>query len=151
MVLPIQSQQSISLKIVGNNVWFGLNNLSDNERLASLSLKKIDYEILETEEAVGRAMFGEIERAVFEKQGDLVIVILGGRGAQALHRLMGQMALTNEKDELFARLNVFTQDALAPMKMDSGLVSFVILNACLAKLFSEKSKALTQCEQTPKI
>jgi 6-phosphogluconolactonase/glucosamine-6-phosphate isomerase/deaminase len=41
-----------------------------------------------------------------------------------LHRILGAMATTSEYDSLFSRLHVFTQDALAPMRMDNGL-SFV--------------------------
>jgi 6-phosphogluconolactonase/glucosamine-6-phosphate isomerase/deaminase len=80
--------------------------------------------VLPSEEAVGRAMFAEIENAAALKQGPLVTVILGGRGGQALHRLLGAMARTSDHDALFSRLNIFTQDALAPLRMNNGL-SFV--------------------------
>jgi 6-phosphogluconolactonase/glucosamine-6-phosphate isomerase/deaminase len=69
-------------------------------------------------------MFEEIESAAQNKDGDLVIILLGGRGAQALHRLLGRLAVSNDKDWLLGRLRVFTQDALAPLRMDNGL-SFV--------------------------
>lgn len=46
-------------------------------------------------------MFNEIEIAARSSQEDLVIVILGGRGAQALHRLIGDVARTNDKVEKF--------------------------------------------------
>jgi 6-phosphogluconolactonase/glucosamine-6-phosphate isomerase/deaminase len=52
------------------------------------------------------------------------MVIVGGRGGQALHRVLGAMAQTSDHDALFSRLDVFTQDALAPLRMDNGL-SFV--------------------------
>jgi 6-phosphogluconolactonase/glucosamine-6-phosphate isomerase/deaminase len=85
----------------------------------------LKYEVLPSEDAVGQAQWDEIRQAVEAKAGrDLVIVLLGGRGAQALHRLMGEKAKTNEADDLFRHLNVFTQDALAPMRMDNRL-SFV--------------------------
>jgi 6-phosphogluconolactonase/glucosamine-6-phosphate isomerase/deaminase len=58
------------------------------------------------------------------KESDVVIIILGGRGAQALHKLMGEIAETEQKDNLFSRLHVFTQDALAPMRSNNGF-SFV--------------------------
>jgi 6-phosphogluconolactonase/glucosamine-6-phosphate isomerase/deaminase len=77
-----------------------------------------------SEEAVGAAMLEELEAAARAKDGDLVIILLGGRGAQALHRLLGRLAPTAEKDWLLNRLHVFTQDALAPLRMDNGL-SFV--------------------------
>src|ERR1700752_4541041 len=69
-------------------------------------------------------MLAEIEAAARDKTGDLVIVLLGGRGAQALHRQLGAFAQTTEKDWLLERLHIFTQDALAPLRMDNGL-SFV--------------------------
>ena len=69
-------------------------------------------------------MLQEIEALALLKDGDLVIIILGGRGAQALHRLLGELAKTPEKDALLKRLHIFTQDALAPLRMDNGL-SFV--------------------------
>jgi hypothetical protein len=52
------------------------------------------------------------------------MVIVGGRGGQALHRLLGLAAKTDGYDELLGRLQVFTQDALAPLRMDNAL-SFV--------------------------
>src|SRR6185503_7108934 len=86
--------------------------------------RDIAYEVLPSEEAVGRAMLEEIENAAAAKVGHLVMVIVGGRGGQALHRILGAMAKTSDHDVLFDRLHVFTQDALAPLRMDNGL-SFV--------------------------
>jgi 6-phosphogluconolactonase/glucosamine-6-phosphate isomerase/deaminase len=92
--------------------------------LSELAVKDLPYEVVASEEAVGRAMLDEIESAVAAKDGNVVMVIVGGRGGQALHRLLGAMAKTSDHDELFSRLDVFTQDALAPLRMDNGL-SFV--------------------------
>ena len=92
--------------------------------VARLPVKDLAYEVMPSEEAVGRAMLDEITRAVAAKDGPIVMVIVGGRGGQALHRLLGAMAKTSDHDELFSRLDVFTQDALAPLRMDNGL-SFV--------------------------
>jgi 6-phosphogluconolactonase/glucosamine-6-phosphate isomerase/deaminase len=92
--------------------------------LAQLPVKDLAYEVMQSEEAVGRAMLDEIVRAVAAKNGPIVMVIVGGRGGQALHRMLGAMASTSDHDELFSRLDVFTQDALAPLRMDNGL-SFV--------------------------
>jgi hypothetical protein len=69
-------------------------------------------------------MFEEIEAAANSRSGSLVVIILGGRGAQALHKLLGDFAKTNEKDSLLRRLHIFTQDALAPLRMNNAL-SFV--------------------------
>ena len=38
----------------------------------------------------------EPQEAARNKAGDLVMILLGGRGAQALYRLLGKLALTNE-------------------------------------------------------
>jgi len=69
-------------------------------------------------------MLDEIESAAAAKDGSIVMILLGGRGAQALHRLLGAMAKTSGHDELLNRLHVFTQDALAPLRLDNSL-SFV--------------------------
>ena len=94
-----------------------------------------------TEEAVGLAMWAEIEAAASAKQGDLVILLLGGRGAQALHRLVGEKARTNEADELLKRLQVFTQDALAPMAMDNGFSFVRDFERLLGERFLPRSRA----------
>lgn len=108
---------------MGENVWLA-HDAAEIDYLAKLPARDIDYDVLPSEEAVGRAMLEEIENAAATKDGSLVIVILGGRGGQALHRLLGAMAKTSDHDALFSRLHVFTQDALAPLRMDNGL-SFV--------------------------
>ena len=88
------------------------------------SLENWAYEVLRSEEDVGCAMFEEIEAAAKSRSGSLVVIILGGRGAQALHKLLGNFAKTTEKDSLLRRLHIFTQDALAPLRMNNAL-SFV--------------------------
>src|SRR5690348_10486683 len=116
-------KQIIQRHTVGGNVWLA-HDAADNDYLAKLPVHDLAYEVLPSEEAVGRAMLEEVENVAAAKDGTLVIVILGGRGGQALHRLLGAMAKTNDHDSLFSRLHVFTQDALAPLRMDNGL-SFV--------------------------
>jgi len=118
------SQERIRKRVVGDNVWLSHDLHSTNETLARLQPRKLNYEVLPSEEAVGRAMFDEIEAAANSKSGSLVVIILGGRGAQALHKLLGNLAKTSEKDSLLQRLHIFTQDALAPLRMDNAL-SFV--------------------------
>jgi 6-phosphogluconolactonase/glucosamine-6-phosphate isomerase/deaminase len=114
----------IERRVAGGNVWLSRAGVDAREVVANLRVRPVPFEVLETEEAVGRAMLAEIESAAGRKQGDLVVIILGGRGAQALHRQLGERAKTAELDALLARLHVFTQDALAPMRMDNGF-SFV--------------------------
>ena len=115
---------TISRRTVGRNVWLSHNGASPQHSIARFVVRGIDPFVLPDEDAVGRAMLREIEEAAAAKTGDLVIILLGGRGAQALHRLLGELAQTTEADGLLGRLHVFTQDALAPMRMDNGL-SFV--------------------------
>jgi len=117
------SKQTIGRRSAAGNIWLG-HAVADREYLAKLPANDIRYEVLESEEAVGRAMFDEIVNAAAAKDGALVIVILGGRGGQALHRLLGALAKSSDHDALLGRLHVFTQDALAPLRMDNGL-SFV--------------------------
>src|SRR5678815_2800070 len=107
----------MSRRLVGNNVWLRPSGSCDHTQLGVRDLK---YEVLASEEAVGRAQFEEIKQAAENKEGDLVIILLGGRGAQALYRLLGELAQTDTIDHLLGRLYVFTQDALAPMRMDNG-------------------------------
>ena|ERR1051326_55324 len=121
MSAPVK--QNIRRRVVNGNVWL-CHNEAESDFLARLTVNELMYEVLPSEEAVGRAMLDEIERAAAAKDGSIVMILLGGRGAQALHRLLGAMAKTSEHDALLNRLHVFTQDALAPLRLDNGL-SFV--------------------------
>ena len=109
---------------VGDNAWLHDRNSDAEQELMACASHALNYEVLESEEAVGQAMFAELVDAAARTADDLTVVILGGRGGQALHRLLGEKAKTNEIDGLLSRLNVFTQDALAPMRMDNAF-SFV--------------------------
>ncbi len=120
------SKSSVERRIVGENVWLCRSGINQEAELMAHSPHALNYEVLESEEEVGRAMLAEIEVAARNATGELTIVILGGRGAQALHRFIGEKAQTDELDDLLGRLNVFTQDALAPMRMDNEF-SFVRL------------------------
>jgi len=117
-------RQRIEKRVVGDNVWLAHDARPSEGMLAGLQPRKLVYEVLPSEEDVGRAMFEEIEAAANSRSGSLVVIILGGRGAQALHKLLGNFAKTNEKDSLLRRLHIFTQDALAPLRMNNAL-SFV--------------------------
>lgn len=114
------AKKILERRVAADNVWLRFT-VAGSTRVAGTTLR---YNILESEEAVGRAMFDELVSYSMEKDGDINIILLGGRGAQAMYRLMRDRAATGEIDELLGRLNVFTQDALAPMKMNNGL-SFV--------------------------
>ena len=72
--------------------------------ISQLQVKDLEYEVMPSEEAVGRAMLDEIKSALAAKEGSLVMILVGGRGGQALHRLLGAMAKTSDHDALFSRL-----------------------------------------------
>jgi 6-phosphogluconolactonase/glucosamine-6-phosphate isomerase/deaminase len=148
-ILSTPIEQDITRSIIGNSIWLGMRSPNDKEKLATFPTYKIDYEVLESEEAIGQAMLEEIENAAQAKQGDLVIVLLGGRGAQALHRLLGQIAKTDAKDHLLSRLHVFTQDALATMRMNNGFSFVRDFERLLGKDFFKKVKSFTSfCTDT---
>jgi 6-phosphogluconolactonase/glucosamine-6-phosphate isomerase/deaminase len=136
------SKQTIRRRTVGGNIWLS-HDAAEGDYLATLPVQDISYEVLPSEEAVGRTMFEEIESAAAAKDGSLVIVILGGRGAQALHRLIGATAKTPEYDALLGRLHVFTQDALAPLRMNNGLSFVRDFERLLGEDFFGKVKSFT--------
>ncbi|MGA9767437.1 MAG: 6-phosphogluconolactonase [Blastocatellia bacterium] len=133
------SDSGLIRRVIGENVWLRQAASIDQE----LVPQKLRYEVKETEEAVGRAMLEEIEAAAREKQGDLVIILLGGRGAQGLHILLGEMAQAGERDDLLGRLHVFTQDGLAPMGMNNGFSFVRDFERLLGRSFFEKVKSFT--------
>lgn len=106
-------------------------------------MKDLEYEVMPSEGAVGRAMLDEITRAAATKDGNVVMVIVGGRGGQALHRLLGAMAQTSDHDALFIRLDVFTQDALGPLRMDNGLSFVRDFERLLGEDFFRKANSFT--------
>jgi 6-phosphogluconolactonase/glucosamine-6-phosphate isomerase/deaminase len=133
--------QTITRRVAGSNVW--LARADGLDAIAGLEPRELRYEVLESEEAVGRAQLEELRRAAREKDGDLVIILLGGRGAQAMYRILGALAEGTEADELLARLHVFTQDALAPMRMDNGLSFVRDFERLLGPAFFAKVKSFT--------
>ena len=124
------------------NVWLS-RRAGENGDIAKLAVQDLAYEVMPSEEAVGRAMLEEITRAAEAKDGSIVVVLVGGRGGQALHRLLGQMAKTSDHDALFSRLEVFTQDALAPLRMDNGLSFVRDFERLLGEDFFRKVKSFT--------
>jgi 6-phosphogluconolactonase/glucosamine-6-phosphate isomerase/deaminase len=133
-------QKMINRRSAGSNVW--LENPRTSERPAEPG-GDFPFEVLETEEAVGRAMFDELAAYALEKSGDIVIVLLGGRGAQAMYGIIRELAQTGEIDGLLGRLHVFTQDALAPMRMDNGLSFVRDFERLLGPEFFAKIKSFT--------
>ena len=133
-------QKIVNRRVAGNNVWLGFPNAHAELRQRELDFK---YNVIESEEAVGRAMFDELVSYANEKSGDITMVLLGGRGAQAMYRLINGLAETGEIDGLLARLHVFTQDALAPMRMNNGLSFVRDFERLLGDKFFAKIKSFT--------
>jgi 6-phosphogluconolactonase/glucosamine-6-phosphate isomerase/deaminase len=136
------SKQTMRRRSAGGNIWLS-HDAAEPDYVAKLPVHAIRYEVLPSEEAVGRAMLEEITDAAEAKSGSLVLIIVGGRGGQALHRLLGEMAKTNDYDELLGRLHVFTQDALAPLRMDNGLSFVRDFERLLGQDFFRKVKSFT--------
>ncbi len=124
----------------GANVWLGY---SESANGFPVNPPKYDYEIMQSEQNVGRAMFDELVCYAKEKEGDITIVLLGGRGAQAMYRLINDLSQTVEIDDLLGRLHVFTQDALAPMQMNNGLSFVRDFERLLGAKFFAKIKSFT--------
>ncbi|GAA4291856.1 hypothetical protein [Aestuariibaculum suncheonense] len=122
-----------------NNVWLSKPNTND----FNITDYGITPTVLNTEAEVGQAMLNELYKTAEAKEGDINIALLGGRGAQQLHRLLGELAKSNEQDALLARLNVFTQDALAPMGMANGFSFVRDFERILGDAFFKKIKSFT--------
>ncbi|MBC7797617.1 MAG: hypothetical protein H7Z37_12155, partial [Pyrinomonadaceae bacterium] len=133
--------QNLSRRKTGSNIWLGYETSANHNDYSSV--QPVKYEVLPDENAVGKAMFEEIERAANEKEGDLVIILLGGRGAQAMYLYINDLAQTEVIDNLLNRLHVFTQDALAPMRMDNGLSFTRDFKRLLGEAFFSKIKSFT--------
>ena len=138
--MKAEEKQKIHRRLADGNLWLGF---SAAETAPPIAAPEYKYKVLDSEEAVGRAMFDELVGYAAENPGDLVIVLLGGRGAQAMYRLINELSQTEEIDELLARLHVFTQDALAPMRMNNGLSFVRDFERLLGERFFEKIKSFT--------
>ncbi|MEO6391608.1 MAG: hypothetical protein ABIP75_07125 [Pyrinomonadaceae bacterium] len=136
-------RDNIIRRQVGSNVWLNRPDLTTLYSSTPPIVQALQYEVMESEAAVGRAQFEELQHVATVNDGDLVIVLLGGRGAQALHRQLGELAQTNAIDDLLGRLQVFTQDALAPMRMDNGLSFVRDFERLLGPAFFAKVKSFT--------
>lgn len=119
--MQTSAKKIVNRRVAGNNIWLSYPDAQPPSPPGDVPYK---YDLLESEEAVGQAMFDEIVDYADEKSGDISLVLLGGRGAQAMYRIVSRLAESGEIDDLLGRLHVFTQDALAPMRLNNGL-SFV--------------------------
>lgn len=127
----------------GARFWLKSSRPAAETDLSRLKPNRIQPEVLDTEEQVGRAQLEEIKRAVAAKSGDLVMILLGGRGAQAMYRLVGELARTSALDDVLGRLHVFTQDALAPLRMNNPLNFVSDFQRLLGEAFFRKIKSFT--------
>jgi 6-phosphogluconolactonase/glucosamine-6-phosphate isomerase/deaminase len=138
--MAVPKLQNLTRRKNGNNVWLGLPDESIFSRFKPHSL---EYEVLANEEVVGNAMFEELQNIASQKEGDIVYILLGGRGAQALHKKLGLLAKTNEIDGLLSRLHIFTQDSLAPMRMNNSFSFVRDFERLLGENFFKKVKSFT--------
>lgn len=137
--MKVSEKKTINRRTAGNNVWLGYSEAANLPK----NPPNYNYKVLETEEVVGRAMFNELAAYAKEKTGDIVIILLGGRGAQAMYRIINKLSQTGEIDDLLARLHVFTQDALAPMRMNNNLSFVRDFERLLGDEFFAKIKSFT--------
>ena len=136
-------QPSISRTIhrrdAGTDTWLSFGA----KQLAPSNSTSFAYTVLENEEAVGQALFDELIAYAGETQDDIVFVLLGGRGAQAMYRIIAEKCESGELDAVLSRLHVFTQDALAPMRMNNGLSFVRDFERLLGNNFFAKVKSFT--------
>lgn len=142
--MKFQTSKNINRREAGNNVWLGKDDSRVQKIFSTPDVAEYKFEILESEEAVGQAMFEELQIAVQEKNGeDLVMLLLGGRGAQAMYRIIGEKSITDDIDALLGKLHVFTQDALAPIAMKNSLSFVRDFERLLGDAFFQKIKSFT--------
>jgi len=140
MQMQTSAKKIVGRRVAGDNIWLGL---TENEHNFGSGGRDFKYNIIGSEEAVGRAMYDELVAYAAEKSGDITLILLGGRGAQAMYHLIAQLAETTEIDGLLGRLHVFTQDALAPMRMNNGLSFVRDFERLLGPAFFAKIKSFT--------
>lgn len=138
--MQISAKRIIERRETGDNVWLSAGTANASENLIHRDLVP---RVLESEGAVGQALFAELQQYAAEKSGDIVMVLLGGRGAQAMYHIINRLSQTDEIDDLLGRLHVFTQDALAPMRMENSLSFVRDFERLLGPKFFEKIKSFT--------
>ena len=142
--MDASKSKNINRREIESNIWLAIDDSRLSDNFTKTPILSYNYEVLESEEAIGQAMLEELKEAVHAKNGgDLVMLLLGGRGAQAMYRTLSKFAETDEIDELLAHLHVFTQDALAPLAMDNGLSFVRDFERLLGDAFFKKVKSFT--------
>lgn len=123
-LMALSTTLHLTARKTGENAWLSLAPAAN----PSFAAHAVIPEVLPDEECVGAAQLEELRHVAENKQGPIVIILLGGRGAQALHRKLGALAAAPAQEpwvkSLLSRLHIFMQDALAPMPPNSTL-SFV--------------------------
>ena len=142
MSIESSAKKIINRREVGNNVWLA-RAMTGETNPPTAAKEAFKFEVLGDEAAVGQAMLDELVAYSKEKAGDIVIVLLGGRGAQAMYKIINKLSQTGELDRLLSRLHVFTQDALAPMRMNNGLSFVRDFERLLGERFFQKIKSFT--------
>ena len=89
--MDASKSKNIKRREVEGNIWLTANDSQISDNFIRTPILSHNYEVLESEKAVGQAMFEELKTAVAAKNGgDLVMLLLGGRGAQAMYRIVGE-------------------------------------------------------------
>ena len=139
-LMKTSEQRNIKRRATEDNIWLEAVGVPEPQ---IDPMSEFVYNVLDTEDAVGEAMFRELRDYAESKGGDINVVLLGGRGAQAMYKLIRRLTEAGEIDELLSRLNVFTQDALAPMRMANGLSFVRDFERLLGDRFFTKIKSFT--------
>jgi 6-phosphogluconolactonase/glucosamine-6-phosphate isomerase/deaminase len=137
--MQVSQKKQTTVRVTKDAVWLESTDPLPNP----FQRREYSYQILDTEDQVGQAMFNELRAYANSDPGDITIILLGGRGAQAMYRIIADLARTDEIDELLGRLHVFTQDALAPMRMNNGLSFVRDFERLLGADFFRKIKSFT--------
>jgi len=140
LAMQTSEQKTIRPRTTDENIWL---ETPTNGSIPDSPASAYRYQVLDDEPAVGKAMYDELVQYAASKDGDVVIVLLGGRGGQAMYKIIAELAKTNEIDDLLGRLHVFTQDALAPMRMNNGLSFVRDFERLLGDDFFKKIKSFT--------
>lgn len=138
--MQTSAQKTIRPRSSGENTWLQSTASGEFPIAPVIDFK---FQVLASEELVGQAMLDEMVRYAEQKTGDIVMLLLGGRGAQAMYRIIAERTRSGEIDELLGRLHVFTQDALAPMRMNNGLSFVRDFERLLGDNFFKKVKSFT--------
>ena len=79
--MQTSEQKIIRRRKTDENIWL---EYSAKGVVPYAPVSPFKYQVLESEGLVGQAMFDELVQYAASKDGDIVIVLLGGRGGQAI-------------------------------------------------------------------